>query len=270
MSLAPSRRPPSDELAFDLDYSVHDVEIDTGRDTTYLTHRIEQLMLQEGFRPAGRTLDVACGIGKLAASVGMLGGEGWALDPSEEMLGLGQFIFEQQPLALARGVAEELPFRDGSFDRVICQGSLDHFVDPRAFMNEAARVLRPDGRAVIALANYESLSCHIGRLRQRISTGLLRRPVPPERLYWQIPPDHYHKGDLSFVLRLGGERFRLVRCYGVSLLWLTKGWGKFLEPRPRSLTDRVLWAFDRIAYIAPELADMIVSVWQPVSEHEHR
>ncbi len=266
MSLAPSRRPPSGEPSFDLDYSVHDVEIDTGLDTRYLTDRIEELMLREGSTPGGRTLDVACGIGKLAAGVRELGGEGWAFDPSEEMLGLSRFIFSQHGLVLLRGIAEALPFRDGSFDRVICQGSLDHFVDPNTFMREAARGLRPDGRLVVALANYESLSCRLGRLRQLLASGLFQRPPSSDRLYWQLPPDHYHKGDLPFVLHLGGSRLRLVRCYGVSLLWLLKGWGSFLEPLPHFVAGTVLRTLDWIAYPAPELADMIVSVWQPQSQ----
>lgn len=271
MSLAPSRRPPSGEPSFDLDYSIHDVEIDTGRDTQYLTHRVEELLLEEGTRPGGRTLDVACGIGKLAAAVAALGGEGWGIDPSEEMLvELSSFIFAGYGVVLVRGIAEELPFRDGSFDRVVCQGSLDHFVDPHAFMSEAARVLRPDGRLVIALTNYESLSCRLGRLRQRVSSDLLRRPPPPYRPYWQVPPDHHHKGELAFVLRLGGSHLRLVRCYGISLLWLAEGWGSWLERIPHSVAHLIVRTLDRIAYPTPELADMIISVWQPRKEGSRR
>lgn len=262
MSLAPSRTPPSGEPAFDLDYSVYDFEIDPGLDTRYLAGRVEQTMLREGLVRGGRTLDVACGIGVLSAGISELGGEAVGLDASSEMIGIARFVFPRQA-AFVRAVGELLPFRDGSFDRIICQGSLDHFVDPSAFMREAARILQPDGRLVIALANYESVSCRVGRLRQLLSRRLLRRPRPAHRLYWQIPPDHLHRGDMPFVLALGGESFQLRRCYGISLLWLLEGWAQALDRLPRGAADALLRALDRLAFATPEVADMIVSVWRP-------
>lgn len=39
-----------------------------------------------------------------------------------------------------------LPFRDGSFDHVLSTQTLEHLAEPREFLAEAARVLRPGGR----------------------------------------------------------------------------------------------------------------------------
>jgi SAM-dependent methyltransferase len=256
---APSSSPPSAKPAFDLAYSIDDVVLDPHRDGQFLYRRIEEAMLAEGTVAGGRTLDVACGVAKLANAIAGHGGEGWGLEPSAEMLGLSRWVHPNGRALLVRGVAETLPFRDGSFDRIICSGSLDHFVAPRDFMREAVRLLRPDGRLVIALANYESLSCRLGR-------WLGRRWPLPGRPYWQPPPDHNHKGDLTFVRRLRTGPLRLERCYGVSLLWqLQRGewsWGRWLDARPRALAGRLLGALDRLAYRAPALADMIVSVWK--------
>ena len=251
------------EPAFDLDYSIHDFPFDSRPDSKFLYRRVEQAMLDEGFVPGGRTLDVACGLGRLAVGIRKRGGESWGLDPSPEMLGLSRWVFPTSEVLLVRGIAEALPFRDGSFDRVICQGSLDHFVDPQAFMREAAQVLKPGGRLILALANYESLACHLGRLRQWLARDLLGRPRARDRPYWEIPHDHYHKGELSFVRGLGGPWFRLEQCYGVSLLWLIYGWERVLDRLPRDLALGLLATFDRIAYRTPALADMIVSVWRP-------
>lgn len=262
MSLAPSRKPPSPEPDYDLDYSVHDFEVSPYRDSGFLTRRIEELMLQEALGEGGRTLDVACGVGRLVAKLRERGGDSWGLEPSPEMAGVSRWLFPAERVVLVRGIAEALPFRDGSFDRVICQGSLDHFVDPHAFMREAARLLRPDGRVIIALANYESLSCRLGRLPQRLARAILRRQPPEQRPYWQPPPDHYHKGDLPFVRGLGGQTLRLERYYGCSLLWLLPGWGRALELLPNLVADRLLATLDLIANRTPGLADMIVSVWR--------
>ena len=263
MSLAPSKKPPSAKPSFDLDYSVHDFEVSPHRDNQFLTRRTEELMLREASTKGGRTLDVACGVGRLVKQLRARGTESCGLEPSPEMCGVSRWLFPREQVVLVRGIAEALPFRDGSLDRITCQGSLDHFVDPQAFMREVARVLRPDGRAIIALANYESLSCRLGWLIERLTQALLRRPRPSHRPYWQPPPDHYHKGGLSFIRQLGGRELRLERCYGASLLWLLPGWGNSLDRLPRFLADALLTALDTIAYRVPAVADMIVSVWQP-------
>jgi SAM-dependent methyltransferase len=182
------------------------------------------------------------------------------------MLGISRWLFAADQVILVRGIAESLPFRDGSFDRVICKSSLDHFVDPHDFMREAARVVKPGGRVIVALTNYESLSCRLGRLRYQLAQTFLRRPPVPFRPYWQPPSDHYHKGDLAFVHGLGGKRLRLERCYGISLMWPAYGWGMALERLPHSFADALLVALDQIASRTPELADMIVSVWQPLHQ----
>lgn len=250
------------EPTVDLDYSVHDFEGDTRADSKFLYHRIHTIMTTEGLEVAGRTLDVACGAGNLAAFVHERGGEAWGMDSSSEMLGIGRWLHSDDKVVFVRGIAETLPFRPGTFDRVICQGSLDHFADPRAFMREAAGILSPGGRLVVALSNYESLSCQLGRLWQWLSRDLPRRPRPPQRPYWEIPPDHFHRGDLAFVRELGGPQLQLERCYGVSLLWLTYGWGSVLQRLPRPVRIALLSTLDKIAYGTPTVADMIVSVWQ--------
>ena len=262
MSLAPSSEPALADPSYDLDYSIHDFEADSGRDSQFLYKRIEDEMYRHGARVGERTLDIACGVGRIAAGVSERGGEGWGLEPSQEMLGLSRWLFPAERVVLVRGIAEALPFRDGSFDRLICQGSLDHFVKPHEFMGEAARVLRPGGRVIIALANYESLSCRLGRFLYRVATDLLRRPQPPHRPYWQPPPDHFHRGDLPFVRALGKSTLRLESCYGLSLLWLLYYWGSVMDRLPRPLAQGVLQTLDRIAYRAPALSDMIVSVWR--------
>lgn len=263
MYTAPAKSRPSAEPSFDLDYSIHDFEVDQHRDSQFLFRRSEEVLLREGLA-GGKTLDVACGAGHLAARLQERGVQGWGLDPSQEMLGISRWLFTADQVILVRGIAESLPFRDGSFDRVICKGSLDHFVDPHDFMREAARVIKPGGRVIVALANYESLSCRLGRLRYQLAQILLRRPPVPVRPYWQPPSDHYHKGDLAFVRGLGGRRLRLERCYGISLMWPASGWGTALERLPRHAADALLVALDQIASRTPELADMIVSVWRPL------
>ena len=255
---------PSTKPSFDLAYSLDEYVDSPHRDNTYLIRRVEQVMLSEGAAGHGRTLDVACGVGNLVAGVSEKGSQGWGLDPSPEMLGISRWLHPDGDVLLVRGVAEVLPFRDESFDRLICQGALDHFVDPHAFMKEAVRCVRPGGRVIVAIANYESLSCRLGRLRRAVARAVLRRSTPAQQPYWEPPSDHVHKGELRFVRRLGGEAQRLERCYGISLMRFFYGWGPSLDRLPGWLANAVLAALDKIAYRMPGLADVIVSVWEPV------
>lgn len=60
------------------------------------------------------------------------------------------------------GMAEFLPFRDGSFDNVALLTSLDHVLDAHGAMEEAARVLRPRGRILLASLVWQRNASLIG------------------------------------------------------------------------------------------------------------
>jgi SAM-dependent methyltransferase len=250
----------------DLDWLV-DEDMPPGpypRDSAFVFRRVPQLITQVATAGAPqRVLDVACGFG---GQVELLRGgarEAWGLDASLALLRHCRTRFAADPaVPLVAAAAEALPFRSGSFDRIVCQGSLDHFARPRAFLREAARVLQPDGRLVIGISNYDSLSCRLGRglyaLRDR--AGL---PVYRGRNYWDIPPNHTFRGTYGLLRRLGGPHLELVGCRGISLLWLFNRWTRLVEALPAPLAWSALRVLDRVAYRLPALADLVVSVWRP-------
>jgi SAM-dependent methyltransferase len=93
--------------------------------------------------PASAALEVGCGTGhwlrEMDGHAGLIAG----LEPSGPML---RHARETAPRArLARGRAEQLPWRDASFDRVFCVNALHHFSDRAQFFAEARRVLKPGG-----------------------------------------------------------------------------------------------------------------------------
>jgi len=262
LSSACSSRSVPPAAAVDLDYCIDDYKPGRHRDSAFCCQRIDQAVLSEASlgRPE-RVLDVACGVGNLVAGLQEQGCEAWGLEASASMLALGRWLQPHDRVTRVRGIAEVLPFRGGSFDRVLCKGSLDHFADPAAFMREAARILTPDGRLVIALSNYESLSCHVGQAFYRVRQAL-GIPFPRGGRYWMQPPDHTVKGDLRFVQGLGDGYFRLERCYGVSLLWLFGPWSDIVDGLPLRLAWAMMTFLDCGAYRLPGAADMIVSVWR--------
>lgn len=71
-------------------------------------------------------------------------------DPIPEMLdGAKKFWGEQHP-PLSSGIFERLPFRDDTFDVVMCGYSLRDAIDLKEALAEMHRVLKPGGRLVIA------------------------------------------------------------------------------------------------------------------------
>jgi len=77
-----------------------------------------------------------------------------------------------------RGVGERLPFRDGSFDGVICCLVIEHCVDPDALLAEAVRVLAVGGRFVL-LVNHPMF--------QGTGSGFVDDKILGEH-YWRVGP----------------------------------------------------------------------------------
>jgi SAM-dependent methyltransferase len=246
----------------DLTYSIEDFEAGTHRDSQYLYRAIEDAMLDLATEVrGGLVLDVACGTGKQAMRIAERGCFAVGAEASLEMIGVGRWVQPQSRALMVRSIAETLPFLDASFDRVMCQGSLDHFADPHAFMREAARVTKPDGRVIIALANFESVSCRLGRGVDSAKRRL-GRPRPPWRLYWETPEDHNFKGDLPYVRALGGSALTLDRCFGISMLWNFSRYGWVLDKLPERVASGVWHGLDAAVRRRPQHSDMIISVWR--------
>ncbi len=251
--------------AADLDYRMEDFEpgAGDGRDSAFYHQRTDRAVLDQILgSPPGRVLDVACGSGELAARMVPAGWEAWGLEASDHMLDLARWQGFDQRVVLTRGIAESLPFRAGSFDRVVCKGSVDHFADQATFMQETARVLQPDGRLVIAMANFDALARRLGRSINAIAR-MLGAPDPAGRPYWQPPETHTVWGDLKYVRALGGRHFALERVYGVSLGHHFHPWRLAVDRLPRRVGWAAMTMLDGIARRWPAAGDMIVSVWRP-------
>ena len=101
-----------------------------------------------------RVLDVGCGTGAVAEALAdRAAAKVWGVEQSAEMLAVARTRVPSG-VGLKQGRAEELPFRDAWFDRVV-YSLVIHLVDRRLALAEAARVLVPDGRVVVATFAHE-------------------------------------------------------------------------------------------------------------------
>lgn len=105
-------------------------------------------------RPGHAVLDVACGTGALATAASRrIGGRGRVvgLDANPEMLAVARE--KADAVTWHEGRAEDLPFADATFDRVLSQFGLMFFDDPAQALRHMTRVLRPDGRLTVAVCD---------------------------------------------------------------------------------------------------------------------
>jgi len=99
-------------------------------------------------KPHWRVLDVATGAGHTAFAFAPHVVKVTATDIAEEMLAETRKLAKANGLANVRTLtaeAEDLPFRDTSFDLVVCRLAAHHFDNIALFAREAFRVLMPGG-----------------------------------------------------------------------------------------------------------------------------
>ena len=111
-----------------------------------------------------RLLDVGCGTGNLllwSLPLRPLLGTIVGLDMSGNMLSRAHSKFSSlsncRHVHLTGGDAENLCFRNNSFDIVTCCNSFHHYPDQQQAVNEMHRVLRPDGRLILIDGSRDDL-----------------------------------------------------------------------------------------------------------------
>ena len=110
-------------------------------------------------RSAGRLLDVGCGLGDFLVEMSRLGwdAEGIELDPKMRDL------CQQRGLIVQGGTLESQRYPDDSFDAITAKHVIEHVHDPVQFLEECARILKPDGTLVILTPNLHSLGHRVFR-----------------------------------------------------------------------------------------------------------
>jgi len=91
-----------------------------------------------------RTLDVGCGPGYVSAAALERRAVPLGLDFSAKMIAIAKKMFPG--IEFRQGDAQDLPFPDSGFDRVVANFALLHLANPERAMAEAARVLKTGGR----------------------------------------------------------------------------------------------------------------------------
>ena len=131
-----------------------------------------------------RVLDVPCGRGRLLKAVGEIAPAAalFGLDVNEQMVAQSLHAVPRARVQVASVYA--IPYRDRSFDAVLCHESFMHFAEPRAALAELTRVSRE--RVYVSVTTGRQLNSLLRRL------GLLGASDVP---HWS-----YDLEDLSALL----------------------------------------------------------------------
>jgi len=115
--------------------------------------RSEIFARESGLRPGQRALEVGCGTGVSLEAAASTGADIVALDLSADLLAQARArVAAAGKVRLSLGNAEQMPFRDSSFDAAY-GSSILHHLNIDAALAEVHRVLRPGGRIVFAEPN---------------------------------------------------------------------------------------------------------------------
>ena len=140
--------------------------------------------LAEPFLPAGRVLDLGCGIG-----------HSYDLLTPRDTVGLDcdAHVLDGQDRETVVADMRRIPFEDQSFASVVAVHSIEHVPDPERVLTEVVRVLEPEGCAVFATPN-------------RLTFGR------PDEI---IDPYHYVEFTAAELDRLCSQRFSEVTVMGL-------------------------------------------------------
>lgn len=140
------------------------------------------LLARVELTPGQEVLDVATGTGNIAIRAAAAGAQVIGLDLTPELFGTARRRAEDQGVAVdwVEGDAEDLPFEDERFDRVLSAFGVQFAPRHEIVAQELARVCRPGGR--IGLVSWTPEG-QVGELLR-----ILGRYLPPPPEYASPPP----------------------------------------------------------------------------------
>ncbi|GAB2936372.1 class I SAM-dependent methyltransferase [Nonomuraea fastidiosa] len=193
--------------------------------------------------PGVRVLDLGCGGGRHAFEALRRGADVTAFDMDQSELDSVAAMFTAMDKAgevpegatgeIVQGTALDMPFEDGSFDRVIAAEVLEHIPDDMTAMREIFRVLRPGGTAAVTVPSFLP-----ERICWALSEAYHTAPGGHVRIYtlaelsaklksvgFEIGPHHYAHGLhspywwIKCAVGVNNDDHPLAKAYHQLLVW---------------------------------------------------
>lgn len=137
----------------------------------------EKIAALGDFKDSDRVLDLGGGSGRIAR---FFVGKVQEVAVADSSRGMNAYCQKRQGLSCVLCNAEQLPFKDGSFDKVIIVDAFHHFGDPQAVAREVVRVLKAGGRLIIEEYNPKRFGGFLIRLVEKFLNMHSRFYAPKE------------------------------------------------------------------------------------------
>jgi SAM-dependent methyltransferase len=151
-------------------------------------------------------IELGCGTAYVSAWLARRGARMVGIDNSEQQLATARRLQREHTIEfpLIHGNAESVPYPDASFDFAISEYGACLWADPRKWVAEAARLLRPDGRLHFLTNAFLLMLCVDEDETKPATDRLLRPAFGVYRMEWP--------GDSGVEFHLAhGEWIRLLR-----------------------------------------------------------
>lgn len=105
-----------------------------------------------------RILEIGSGCGMFLSSCTESRLKSFGIEPDNIPIRYSKHLLKEKgyPLTISKGVGEDLPFKENSFDVVASFQVLEHTRIPKKVLHEAVRVLKPGGYLYFVIPNYNS------------------------------------------------------------------------------------------------------------------
>ena len=164
-------------------------------------------------------VELGCGTAYISAWLARRGAHPVGIDVSEGQLATARRLQAEHGLSfpLHLGNAEQTPFADDSFDLAISEFGASIWCDPRVWIPEAARILRPGGELIFLVGSVLGMLC-VGDLADDVVGDRLMRPQRGMHTFDWPDEDaiefHVSHGEQLRILRDAGfEVEELIELY---------------------------------------------------------
>lgn len=195
-----------------------------------------RLDLIERYKKNGLMLEVGCASGEFLAIARKRGWQAQGVEISDYA---ADCALKKYNLEVFKGALEDAHFNPAHFDVVAAGDILEHMNDPRAFLQEAVRILKDDGILYLAAPDFSSFHYWLMSIVARRT----------HKNYFILPHHLYYFSPSTIRRLLEGAGFIVKRIIPSQSRYIGGGFKGFLV-RAVYLIGRVLRKPDRMVVIA--------------------
>jgi len=156
-------------------------------------HRIVLEFLKDIRLNKKKVLEIGCGYGSLSVYMSKRGAKVNGVDISSEAIKISRrnALLNKQKIIFRQANGENLPFKDQSFDLVVCCETLEHISNYKKAIDEIVRVTKNSGKIIITIPN----SLNPKGLYLRIKS---KQPIENFFNYWTIAKE-FKKREIKII-----------------------------------------------------------------------